>query len=407
VNTTVVKTEVKVAPLRHRDRTSVHFVKRRDDNVHTEAAKDTDDESTRTVHDHSRETHGARRTIRCIVWALLFAALGATARAQLQSPWDSYPVKDAAAPYSCPALARLAPDLVTDGFYRLDDPTHSIVDPAREEAYKRSSGVVKTAGMAIVQAADNFRTTGSRQAAQCVIERIVTMARDKSLSGKMSSSQAYYVQGWVAGAIAIAYLKVRDTGDATPAQTALIADWLRSVGAESKAYFDEHTKGNGGKGNNHLYWAGVELAAIGVAANDRADFDWAMATFDNGVDQIRPDGTLPLEMARGSKALHYHLYAIAPLVMLAEFGEDNHLDLYAHAHGALHRLIDVSVTGLLNPALFAKATGVQQEVPTKPSGDQIGWAPPYVRRFPNPTLERMIGAAPSLSVYYLGGLPPG
>jgi hypothetical protein len=40
-------------------------------------------------------------------------------------------------------------------------------------------------------------------------------------------------------------------------------------------------------------------------------------------------------------------------------------------------------------------------------GDQIGWAPPYLQRFPNPTLERMVKAAPSLSVCYLGGLPPG
>jgi poly(beta-D-mannuronate) lyase len=50
---------------------------------------------------------------------------------------------------------------------------------------------------------------------------------------------------------------------------------------------------------------------------------------------------------------------------------------------------------------------VQQEVPKIVTADQIGWAPPYVQRFPNPALERMVQAAPSLSVYYLGGLPPG
>ena len=233
------------------------------------------------------------------------------------------------------------------------------------------------------------------------------MAQDKSLSGKMSSSQAYYVQGWIAGAVAIAYLKVRETGDATPAQTEAIGKWLQSVGQQTKAYYATHKKaGQGDSQNNHLYWAGVELAAIGVAANDRSDFTWAMATYDNGVDQIKPNGTLPLEMDRGSKALHYHLYALAPLVLLAEFGEANNLDLYAHANGAIHRLVNVSITGLHNPSLFEKATGVKQEVPTVPSGDQIGWAPPYAQRFPNPELTRLINAAPTLSVYYLGGLPP-
>ena len=52
-----------------------------------------------------------------------------------------------------------APDLVTDGFYRLDDPTHSIIDPVRQEAYRKSSDGVKNVGLAIVKAADDYRTT--------------------------------------------------------------------------------------------------------------------------------------------------------------------------------------------------------------------------------------------------------
>jgi poly(beta-D-mannuronate) lyase len=297
---------------------------------------------------------------------------------------------------------------VTDGFYRLDDPTHSIVDPVRQEAYRKSSDGVKAVGMAIVKAADDYRTTGSRDAGRCAMAQILTLAQEHSLAGKMSSNQAYYVQGWVVGAVAIAYLKIRETGIATPQETKTIADWMQSVGEQTKSYYDAHKRvGQGDSQNNHLYWAGVELAAIGVAADDRKDFDWAMATYDNGVDQIQPDGALPLEMARGVRALHYHLYALAPLVLLAEFGEANHLDLYAHAHDAIHRLVNFSVAGLNDPTPFAKATGVQQEVPKTITGDQIGWAPPYVQRFPNPALEQMVQAAPSLSVYYLGGLPPG
>ena len=269
-----------------------------------------------------------------VLFASLVPAVFAAPATPLRSPWDGHPVKATDAAYPCPAAPHIAPDLVTDGFYRLDDPTHSIIDPARQAAYNKSSNPVKAAGMAIVTAADDYRTVGSRQAAQCAMSQIVAMAQQKSLSGKMSSSQAYYVQGWVVGAIAIAYLKVRETGDATPQQVEMIGQWLHNVGQQTEHYYDDHKKSGGDRGNNHLYWAGVELAAIGVAANNRSDFDWAMATYDNGVDQIRPDGTLPLEMARGSRALHYHLYALAPLVLLAEFGAANGLDLYAHANGA-------------------------------------------------------------------------
>jgi poly(beta-D-mannuronate) lyase len=333
------------------------------------------------------------------------SSLSAASANALRSPWDGKPVAMTEAAYACPAMAHIAPNLVTDGFYRLDDPTHSIIDPVRQEAYKKSGDGVKAVGMSVVKAADDYRTTGSPKAAQCAIAQIVTLAQENSLARKMSSNQAYYVQGWVVGAVAIAYLKVRETGIATREQTETIAKWMRSVGEQTIGYYDGHKRaGHGDSQNNHLYWAGVELAAIGVAANNRKDLDWAMATYDNGINQIQPDGALPLEMARGGRALHYHLYALAPL--LAEFGEANHLDLYAHANGAIHRLVNFSVAGLQDPAPFVKATGVQQEVPKIITGDQIGWAPSYVQRFPNPALERMVQGAPSLSVYYLGGLPP-
>lgn len=329
-------------------------------------------------------------------------AYSATPTRSLRSPWDGHSVTMTEATYACPAIVHIAPDLVTDGFYRLDDPTHSIIDPVRQEAYRKSSDGVKSVGLEIVKAADTYRTTGSKQAAQCAISQILTLAQEHALAGKMSSSQAYYVQGWVGGAVAIAYLKVRETGIATPQQSEMVAAWLQSIGKQTVAYYEEHKKAQ----NNHLYWAGVELAAIGVAADNPKDFAWAMGTYNTGIDKIQLDGTLPLEMARGSRALHYHLYALAPLVLLAEFGEANHMDLYARANGAIHRLVNTSVAGLLDPAPFVKATNVPQEVPKTISGDQIGWAPPYVKRFPDPTLERMIQAAPSLSVFYLGGLPP-
>jgi poly(beta-D-mannuronate) lyase len=349
----------------------------------------------------------SRYTVLSILFAAGAAAVDAAPVQPLRSPWDGKHVAVSEAPYTCPAVTHIAPDLVTDGFYRLDDPTHSIIDPARQEAYRRSSEGVKNVGLAIVEAADHYRTTGSIRAAQCAMAQILTLAQEHSLAGKMSSNQAYYVQGWVVGAVAIAYLKVRETGIATPQQNELVANWMQVVGDQTIGYYDAHKKATRSDSqNNHLYWAGVEVAAIGVAANNRKDFDWAMATYDNGVNQIQPDGSLPLEMARGSKALHYHLYALAPLVLLAEFGEANHLDLYAHANRAIDRLVNFSVAGLQDPASFAKATGVEQEVPKTVSGDQIGWAPPYVQRFPNPALERMIKAAPNLSVYYLGGLAP-
>lgn len=339
--------------------------------------------------------------------ALLVSVLTVTAAhaAPLRSPWDNAHVRLTDAAYTCPAPITVPADLTMDGFYRLDDPAHSIVDPVRMAAYTAASAPVKDMGRAIVASADAFRQTGSKAAGTCTVKLIESLAANNSMDGRMSSNQSRYVQGWVAGAVAIAFLKVRGYGFSTHQQDAAIGRWLVAIGEQTKSFYDKPSKGDGNR-NNHYYWAGIELTAIGVVAENKADFDWGINTYRDGVNRIQPNGALPLEMARGERALHYHLYALAPLVLLAEFGEANGMDLYALNHGAIHKLERISIHGLSDPSLFEKATGIKQEVPQHPNGDDIGWAPPYQRRFPDPEMKHWIDQASTLSVFYLGGLPP-
>jgi len=327
---------------------------------------------------------------------------------QLRSPWDGKPIKPTQLAYACPPVANLPVDFVTDGFYADNDPTHSIIDPVKAKAYAESAGPVKHDGNVVVAAADAFRTTGSIAAAHCVIDHIEANARNHSLSGKMSSKQAYFVQGWVLGGEAIAYLKVRDAGIVSREQASIILPWMKQVALQARKFYDakEGTDGASSQ-NNHYYWAAVELAAVGIAANDQSDFNWAIHAGREGIAAIRPDGTLPQEMRRGKRALHYHLYAAAPLVMVAELAYPNGTDLYSEDDGALKKLVYVSTAGLLNPALFQKGSGIQQEVPVPPTGEAIGWAKPFNRRFPDPTITKLLAQCHDLSYMYLGGLPPG
>ena len=140
-----------------------------------------------------------------------------------------------------------------------------------------------------MKASDEFRRTGSRAAARCVVDRTYGLAQADSFTGKMSSQQAYYVQGWIGGAIAIAYLKVRDSAGVAPQQAEAIGAWLKRIGTATQSFYDPRNA-KGEAQNNHDYWAGVELAAIGIVTNDRAAFDWGIHTYRVGVDMIRPDG---------------------------------------------------------------------------------------------------------------------
>lgn len=327
------------------------------------------------------------------------------AQPPLRSPWDATPVKLTDTPYNCPAPIHLSPDLTTSGFY--SDAHASIIDPAKWAAYQKSSGPVKQLGNMTVDAADAYQTTGSRQAAECVLRLEKTAALDKALTGKMSSNQAYFVQGWVIGAMAIALLKVRPSGLIDAADMGLITDWMKAVSQQTIEYYRERDAQTGGKGNNHLYWAGVQVGAVAIAADDRKLFNWMVAAYRNGIAQITPEGTLALEMRRGRRALHYHLYACAPLVYLAEFGEDNGFNLYAEDQYALKRLVNRSIAGLEGSGYFDRATGIKQDLPDgPPSAEAIGWAKVYVHRFPDPAITKLLLQAHALSYMYLGGLPP-
>ncbi|HEX3570647.1 MAG TPA: alginate lyase family protein [Acidobacteriaceae bacterium] len=342
----------------------------------------------------------------CVLWLWFVPALVLHAAGPLVSPWDSHSVTPTNAPYDCPEPAHLPVNFVTDGFYAKNDPTHSIIDPVLQKEYDRTSGPVKNEGNVVVAAADNFRRTGSEAAAACVIHHLEVDAKDRALTGKLSSSQAYFVQGWVAGAEAIAYLKVDGSRRTTPAQRALILPWLEKNAELTRSFYEQRGKTDGGGAQNHFYWAAVQLAATGIATGNRADFDWAMQKAKAGIDAIQPDGTLPEEMRRGKRALHYHLYAASPLVMLAELGLPNGVDLYTYHNAALRKLVEVSVHGLVDPSLFEKRTGIPQERPDPPTAEAIGWAEPYNRRFPDPALTRLLKETRDHSYMYLGGLPP-
>jgi poly(beta-D-mannuronate) lyase len=145
---------------------------------------------------------------------------------------------------------------------------------------------------------------------------------------------------------------------------------------------------------------------VAIAANDRTMFDWCLVAYRNGIQQITPEGTLPDEMRRGQRALHYHLYAASPLVYQAEFGQINGINLYAENDGALKLLVQRATAGLAGSGFFDEKTGIKQDAPNGlPTGEEIGWAKVYVKRFPDAAISALIAKAPSLGYMYLGGLP--
>ncbi len=332
----------------------------------------------------------------------IFLVLPAAA-APLRSPWDLHPVALSDKPYACPAPTHVSPNLTSSGYYT--DSHHSVINEEEHEQYKEVTAPYQEVVKKIVQAADAYQTTGSRAAAECAATLIDTAAKDHFLAGTMNGRQSYYVQKWLVGAVAIAYLKTRPSGVVSAAQSAEIIRWLQDVAPQSIGYFESNSR-HPPSNNNHRYWAGLEVAAIAIAADNQSQWKWGMESAEIGIKQIKKDGTLPLEMDRAARALHYHLFATSALVMLAEFAAVNGKDLYEEHDQALKRLVERSMSSMTDPSYFRQKTGVEQEVPAWTSSVDFAWLQPYVRRFPNPSLEAQLAKLDSLSALYLGGLPP-
>jgi poly(beta-D-mannuronate) lyase len=309
------------------------------------------------------------------------------------------------APYTCPALPAFSRVLDLQGYYT--DKEYSVIDPKRLAAFNEASDGPALLGQYATNAADAWLSQGSRAAAVCVYSLLDAAASADAWDGKMPNNNGVYLQNWMLSGTGTAYLKVRDSQLGTPEQDSRIQRWFRILASRVREYFDAQLNRPGSDAwNNHFYWAGLAVATQGVADNETDAFIWGIATYRMGIDAIQPDGSLTAEMGRGQRALHYQLYALGPLVMLAELGEANGIPMYAMKNGAVHRLTQFDIAAMKDPSIIARRSGAEQETARKYSGLEIGWAVPYVQRFPNAQLSTWIAQAPWLRFWQWGGSPP-
>lgn len=313
----------------------------------------------------------------------------------LKSPFDvearrramGVPLPD---PPSGPPLAPVR-DLLGVSFYV--DKSHSVADPALKKQNEEAVRPVRTFVETVTGLADGWvrSSPANPRYAALALEQLAVWAATGALLGQVNK-QGDYERKWTLGSLALAFLKIRSAPGLDAAKVAATADWLSKLAAAVMPAYEDLA--NSASRNNHAYWAGLAVSTAGVAADDRRLFDWGMSRARIGIAQVRADGTLPLEMERGPLALHYHAFALPPLVMLAELGAANGLSLYDEADGALRRLADRVIRGMEAPASFEPLAGQKQTFPleTHPRAAYFAWGEAYYARFRDPRLLQWLGS---------------
>jgi poly(beta-D-mannuronate) lyase len=321
---------------------------------------------------------------------LLVSGLSYAAETPLQAPFPLNPThaepSTSGERVACPAPAEPMRDVVGVSFYT--DTHHSIVDPHLvEENHMRLKPISTLLGV-VSQMTDRYLRGGDTAAAHCAFAWLTRWAQADAMLGRVNRQGAYERQ-WTLGGLALSYLKIQHAPDLDDQARYQVERWFRHLAAAVYAEYQHPERAD--NRNNHAYWAGMAIAAVGIGTNDRGLFEWGLAQYRLGIEQIQDDGTLPLELDRKGRALHYHLYALAPLVMLAEMGQRNGIPLYQERHGRLFLLVKRVVQGVSNPEAFGHLADAAQIDPMPPrGGSDVAWVEIWLARFPDPALTRWI-----------------
>jgi poly(beta-D-mannuronate) lyase len=260
---------------------------------------------------------------------------------------------------ACTAPPPAVIDIDANSYY--SDSHHSIIDPVRKARNEAATKPVDQFLDTVARSASAWQAHHIDADARCALDWLSSWATQNAMLGAMTTEQSYYTRKWALSGLALSYAWVQAA--ASKEEQKRIEDWLLALADATMRHSDAHK----GSRNNHYYWEGLAVTATGAVTHDARCLEWGRKVFAHAMGQIQPDGTLPLEMARAGRALNYHLFAAAPLVMIASI-----LDVQ---DPALDKLVAFSVAGVNDPSILQKMTGFEQEHPN----GVPGWIVFYLR----------------------------
>lgn len=175
--------------------------------------------------------------------------------------------------------------------------------------------------------------------------------------GAYNGYQGYYERSWAGTDFAFVLLRIPKDRQPSASQMNAISTWLDHIAVatrDSDAINHLH--------NNLVYWAGLNLTAIGTVTHRLDLVDAGIVRAREGIHDIGPHGELERELKRGDRALHYHDFALLPLVFTAELVKRRGVDLYSEGDGAIGRLENLVVRGIQDVDTSSEVCSIKQQL---------------------------------------------
>jgi poly(beta-D-mannuronate) lyase len=233
----------------------------------------------------------------------------------------------------------------------------------------------------------------------CALALLESWAKADALMGHISGYQGYYERSWAGTDFAMVILRMPpDFVTRNAAAFRTIDPWLERIAVATR-----NAEAINRLRNNLVYWAGLDLIAIGTVTHNDGLVDSGLLRVRQGIRDIGPDGALAREIKRGERALHYHTFALIPLAFAAELVQQRNIDLYRENNRAIGRLANLVIDAVQDPNTFTKITPIKQVLFPWTFEDELCWMEPYYRRFQDARLPALIAPRRPFNEWRVGG----
>ena len=224
-----------------------------------------------------------------------------------------------------------------------------------------------------------------------------------------------------------AYSFARQLIEFTSEEEKLIEDWfIRTVKrGEHLMYGEKYGDRTGAKGvpmsaHNHALSSAISHMQLGIILNDNKLFRKAFKNYEHAIRYQRKNGSLPIEVRRGGRAMFYQGRAMNELAVIAIIAEHQGYNIWEYDHKGkgknFHNLVKFFIDFTENNEIvFKYAKEMKAPGPAKDYKNQDlkirrssnwGWFYAYATRFPNHAnikrIEGWVKNPEGLNKYQLG-----
>lgn len=293
-------------------------------------------------------------------WTKLVAVTGVTVLVFLGGANAASLQPSAETALACDLVASPPALLETSSKYDQTDTSRSVISLSAAESRETALRPIRAAVRGL------YTGVSKSGGYVCAVQTLAGWAAANAL-GDMRSEDAFLSRDRLISETVMLLLEAERRGGLGIDDRAVIETWLRSIAASTVDFYD-YRAGSTSKRNNHRYWAGLAVGSIGYLLGDGEMIAWAIKSYGLGVCQVDASGHLPLELARGSEALNYHVYALRPLFAFATLAAGSGDEIGEICNSGLKRLAIATRAALADPEGFGQLVGTRQAAMPRETG---------------------------------------